>query len=99
MWSLKIKKRTSGFFSASQSRTGWYPLKMGAHTGSSCFFWSKANPMVGVCELATAPIIFAIDQILYHCMILKTLSGGVGLSTHSTDREDERSQVAAQQTQ
>src|SRR5262245_47864679 len=59
MWSLKIMNSTSGFFSASQRRTGSYPAKIGAHTGSCCLLASSAKPMVGVCEEAMPPTIVA----------------------------------------
>jgi hypothetical protein len=38
------------------ARTGAKASKMGAQTGSSCLFLSKAKPMVGVCEQAMAPM-------------------------------------------
>ena len=53
---------TSGFFSASQRWTGLYASKIGAQTGSSCFFLSNAKPMVGVCEVAIAPTILAMGS-------------------------------------
>src|SRR5579863_9843472 len=39
---------------------------MGAQTGSFCFFWSSAKPIVGVWDDATAPMILAM-RVLY-CM-------------------------------
>ena len=51
---------TSGFCSASHCLTGSKAAKMGAQTGSSCFFWSKAKPMVGVCETAMPPMMRAM---------------------------------------
>jgi hypothetical protein len=42
---------------------GLYASKIGAHTGSSCFFLSYAKPMVGVCELAMAPTILAMMRV------------------------------------
>src|SRR6478735_6057287 len=55
-----MKNSTSGWRSASQTCTGSKALKMGAQTGSSCLFLSKAKPMVGVWEQATAPMMRAM---------------------------------------
>src|SRR5690349_15830286 len=44
---------------------GLYASKIGAHTGSSCFFVSYAKPIVGEWELATAPMIFAMRSTPY----------------------------------
>ena len=54
-----MKNSTSGFFSASQLRTGAKPSKIGAQTGSSAFCVSTAYAIAGVCEAAMPPTIFA----------------------------------------
>src|SRR2546426_9533644 len=51
----------SGFFSFSHALMGAKASKMGAQTGSSPLFLSWANPMVGVCEHATAPMMLAMS--------------------------------------
>src|SRR5438132_4137777 len=56
-----MKSSASGLFSASQRWIGMNASKIGAHTGSCCFFLSYAKPMVGVWELATAPRILAME--------------------------------------
>jgi hypothetical protein len=62
-----MKKSTSGLRSASQRCTGAKASKMGAHTGSCCFFLSKAKPMVGVWEHATAPMMRAMNFFPLPC--------------------------------
>src|ERR1700761_1405267 len=54
----------SGRLWASQSAKGAKFSKIGAHTGSSRLFLSKAKPMVGVCEAAMPPMIRAIPVLL-----------------------------------
>src|SRR4051812_114889 len=56
----------SGLFSCSHCLTGANASKIGAHTGSSRLFLSCANPMVGVCEHATAPMMLAMSP--YSCV-------------------------------
>src|SRR5256885_5503952 len=56
----------SGLFSCSHCLAGANASKIGAHTGSSRLFLSCANPMVGVCEHATAPMMLAMSP--YSCV-------------------------------
>src|SRR3974377_1764252 len=55
-----MRNNTSGFFSSSQARTGRYESKMEPQTGTSCFCLSSAKPIVGECDVATAPRILAM---------------------------------------
>src|ERR1700730_1466637 len=72
--------RTSARLSASQARIGSYASKIGFQIGSLSRRRSLANPIVGVCDVAIAPMIFAMIALLVG---VKRLNGG---SHHSYDR-------------
>src|SRR5215472_3227495 len=59
-----MNSRTSGRFSCSHCCTGRKPAKIGAQTGSACFFASSAKPIVGVCDEPIPPTILAMFDYL-----------------------------------
>src|SRR5947207_3129380 len=56
--------RTSARLSASQTRIGSYASKIGFQMGSFSRPRSLANPIVGVCDVAIAPMILAMIEHL-----------------------------------
>src|SRR5580693_6894157 len=63
--------RTSARLSASQARIGSYASKIGFQIGSLSRRRSLANPIVGVCDVAIAPMILAmIAFLLPQCCVL-----------------------------
>src|SRR5216684_3661429 len=65
--------RTSARLLASQARIGSYASKIGFQMGSFSRRRSLANPIVGVCDVAIAPMILAMIAFL---MRVKLLGGG-----------------------
>src|ERR1700675_4894216 len=62
--------RTSARFSASHARIGAYASKIGFQVGSLSRRRSLANPIVGVCDVAIAPMIFAMIALLLGVKLL-----------------------------
>src|SRR6266853_2050689 len=62
--------RTSARVLASQARIGSYASKIGFQTGSFSRRRSLANPMVGVCDVAIAPMILAMIAFLVGVKLL-----------------------------
>src|SRR5580692_8812723 len=56
--------RTSARWSASHARIGAYASKIGFQIGSFSRRRSLANPIVGVCDVAIAPMILAMIAVL-----------------------------------
>src|SRR5258707_13943614 len=65
--------RTSARLLASQARIGSYASKIGFQMGSFSRRRSLANPIVGVCDVAIAPMILAMIAFL---MSVRLLGGG-----------------------
>src|ERR1700730_7909242 len=62
--------RTSARLSASQARIGSYASKVGFQIGSFSRRRSLANPIVGVCDVAIAPMILAMIALLLGVKLL-----------------------------
>src|SRR5258708_31705456 len=62
--------RTSARILASQARIGSYASKIGFQTGSFSRRRSLANPIVGVCDVAIAPMILAMIAFLLGVKLL-----------------------------
>src|ERR1700752_511992 len=73
---------------------------MGFQTGSDCFWLSRANPIVGVCDVAMAPMILAISLNPPACVRrttgarFKARPRPAGAATHRSDTAENQMELS-----